>query len=110
MLAVARLACAMLAALLAAPADAVTPQEPAGPITSASQQSAQLQALIQAGIAHERAGDLAAAAEAYRKALQLAPKSAVAHDRLGFTLGQQGDTEGAVEECRKAVALDPRLC
>ena len=45
----------------------------------------------------EKAGDLAAAAEAYREALRLAPRFAEAHDRLGFVLGRLGQTEDALD-------------
>ena len=65
--------------------------------------AAEARRLVAAGLAQEKAGDLAAAAESYRAALRAAPRFAEAHDRLGFVLGQQGRTEEAIAEFRRAM-------
>ena len=46
------------------------------------------------GVVYERQKDFAAAAASYAKAIDYAPRMAEAHDRLGFVLGQQGQTRG----------------
>lgn len=62
---------------------------------------------IEAGLAHERAGDLERAEEAYRKAAALAPGDAVAHFNLGNVLLARGRPEAAAERFEQAAALDP---
>src|SRR5688500_7644331 len=44
------------------------------------------------GVVHERRKDFSAAARLYTAAIGAAPRMAEAHDRLGFVLGQQGQT------------------
>src|SRR6185369_14735939 len=55
-------------------------------------------ALIETGLVREREKDFPAAAAAYAKAIEYAPRMAEAHDRLGFVLGQQGRTGEALLE------------
>jgi tetratricopeptide (TPR) repeat protein len=52
-------------------------------------------------------GELEEAAAKYRRALQLQPGSAEAHQSLGTVLEKQGDTDGAAAAYRKAVELNP---
>src|SRR5207244_842851 len=51
--------------------------------------------------------DVLAAERAFRRAVELAPKSAVAHSNLGVSLQYQGDLDGAIAEFRTALALRP---
>jgi adenylate cyclase len=51
---------------------------------------------------------LAAAEEASRKALELAPKLAEAHASRGFALSLSGDNDGAAREFERALELDPQ--
>jgi tetratricopeptide (TPR) repeat protein len=52
----------------------------------------------------ERIGD---AERAYRQAIELDPKNAVAHNNLGWTLGLQGKFDECLSEARKAIELRP---
>ncbi len=52
-------------------------------------------------------GDLAKAAEDFRKAVELDPKYASAYNGLGVSLRQSGDLDGAVASWKKAVELKP---
>src|SRR5262245_30887678 len=54
-------------------------------------------------------GRLDEAASAYERAIRLAPRQAVLHDRLAFLRGRQGRTEEAIAGFRKAIALQPTL-
>jgi tetratricopeptide (TPR) repeat protein len=54
-------------------------------------------------------GQLAEAVRAYRKAITLQPKYALAYTNLGFTLRAQGKLAEAEAASRKAIALEPRL-
>ncbi len=44
----------------------------------------------------------------FRKAIDLDPKSAMAHNRLGAALRAQGRLDEAIACCRKAIELDPK--
>jgi Flp pilus assembly protein TadD len=55
------------------------------------------------------AGDLDGAISQFRAAISSSPNYAAAHFELGMALRQQGKSEEAEEEFRKATALDPRL-
>lgn len=65
---------------------------------------AQLQIL--AGAARDR-GDFAAAADYYRQALALEPRSVLAHNSLGTSLARLGRPEEAAREFEAALAIDP---
>jgi Flp pilus assembly protein TadD len=52
-------------------------------------------------------GDPAAAAEAFARAVRLAPRFAQARHNLGVALGQLGDVDGAVDALRLALLVDP---
>jgi predicted O-linked N-acetylglucosamine transferase (SPINDLY family) len=64
-------------------------------------------ALVQRGLAHHRAGRLAAAAADYRDALARAPDDAEALRLLGTVHAMQGDDEEALRLLRRAAAQDP---
>lgn len=53
------------------------------------------------------AGHAARAEAAFRRAIALDDRLAMAHSNLGALLGQRGDYAGAVAELERAVALDP---
>jgi len=55
------------------------------------------------------AGDIEGAVSQFRAAISSSPKYAAAHFELGVALRQQGKSEEAQEEFRKATELDPRL-
>ena len=54
-----------------------------------------------AGVGLFRAGEFAAAAERFREAARLAPRSAAHHANLGRALARAGDTRGAAEALRE---------
>jgi Flp pilus assembly protein TadD len=54
-----------------------------------------------------QAEDLARATEDFRKAAELDPKYASAHNGLGVSLRQSGDIDGAIASWKKAVGLKP---
>ncbi|MBI4526491.1 MAG: tetratricopeptide repeat protein [Deltaproteobacteria bacterium] len=51
-------------------------------------------------------GDLEEAARLYRESIQCCP-TAEAHTFLGWTFSFEGRYDEAIEECKKAIALDP---
>lgn len=59
------------------------------------------------GYARSRAGESAAAVEAYREAVRLAPGDAQAHNNLGALLIARGELEEGQREVQAALALDP---
>jgi tetratricopeptide (TPR) repeat protein len=56
-----------------------------------------------------KTGDVEGAISQFRAAIGSAPNYAAAHFELGVALRQQGKSEEAQEEFRKAASLDPRL-
>jgi Tfp pilus assembly protein PilF len=54
----------------------------------------------------QMSGDLTAAIELYRRSIAACP-TAEAHTFLGWTYSFQGRLEDAIEECQKAIAVDP---
>jgi tetratricopeptide (TPR) repeat protein len=55
----------------------------------------------------KRSRDLRPAAEAYRKAVELAPSMGEAHYGLGYVLLQMNDVEGSLAEIESAISLAP---
>ena len=92
--------------VVAAVACVALAQQPTAPVPAKDASAA---ALLERGQALEARNDLAGAAEAYRQAVDLAPKNARARDKLGFVLGRQGRTEEALEAFASAVKIDPTL-
>ncbi|MFO1188895.1 MAG: tetratricopeptide repeat protein [Alphaproteobacteria bacterium] len=64
-------------------------------------------ALLQAGIAHQRAGRLGDAARLYEQVLASAPNDANALNLLGLIHHAKGDTEAALPLLERAVSLRP---
>jgi tetratricopeptide (TPR) repeat protein len=62
--------------------------------------------LFERGYEAQAAGHFDEAVECYRRSLAIHP-SAEAHTFIGWTFSQQGKHEEAIEECRKAIAVDP---
>ena len=51
-------------------------------------------------------GDLELAAQFYKRSIELHP-TAKAHTFLGWTYHYQGKVDEAIDECKKAIAIDP---
>jgi len=64
--------------------------------------------ILAAGLAHHRAGDLAAAARCYQQVLQRAQSHAEAWHLLGLVHAQSGDHANALVLINRALALAPR--
>src|ERR1700682_1032060 len=60
------------------------------------------------GIARLENGDAAGSLPLLRRAVELDPRSAPAHNYLGFALGRTGSVSQAISEFRRALELDPR--
>lgn len=58
------------------------------------------------GFEFHRAGELEEAIERYRMSLSVAP-SAEAHTFLGWAYSHRNDLDAAIEECHKAIEVDP---
>ena len=58
------------------------------------------------GYRYQTNGRLAEAVSRYEQSIKLFP-TAEAHTHLAWILGMQGKVEDAIEECYKAIALDP---
>ena len=56
----------------------------------------------------QAAGDLDAAMETYRRSLAVWP-TAEAHTFLGWAMSFQGRLDEAIEECHRAIAVDPEF-
>ena len=54
----------------------------------------------------QMSGDLGAAIDLYRRSIAACP-TAEAHTFLGWTYSFQGRLEDAIEECQRAIAVDP---
>lgn len=68
-----------------------------------------LEALVNLGIVHLRAGDPKGARDLFRKALSLDSRAARAWNGLGVALLRTGEERASIEAWSKAVALDPKL-
>lgn len=60
------------------------------------------------GYYHQIEGDLHAAAECYIQSIEASPNPE-AHAFLGWVLGLMGEVDHAIEECKKALKLDPEF-
>jgi tetratricopeptide (TPR) repeat protein len=81
------------------PPPQVDPAPPSGTDDAASH--------LTLGQAHKKRGDLKAAIDEYRKAVQLKPHYAEAHSALGAALCDAGDHDSGAQECREAIRLNP---
>lgn len=61
------------------------------------------------GVALHQQGQHAAAAASYRRALQIDPAYAIAHNNLGVALYHAGETEAAVDSFRAALSSQPNF-
>ncbi len=61
------------------------------------------------GVALHQAGDVAGAADSYRRALRIDPRHALAYNNLGVALADRGDSTAAREAFARAAELDPTL-
>lgn len=64
-------------------------------------------ALLKEGMAHQQAGDLAAAERLYRRVAAARPRDANAHNLLGVVARQRGDPRAALRHTGRALALQP---
>ena len=62
--------------------------------------------LFQSAYQLQKQGDLELAVQFYQKSIELHP-TAEAHTFLGWTYRFQGKLDEAIEECKKAIAIDP---
>jgi tetratricopeptide (TPR) repeat protein len=69
---------------------------------------AQALSLWQEGYRLQMAGDLDAAITAYQRSLTVRP-TAEAHTFLGWAMSFQGRLAEAIEECHRAIAVDPEF-
>ena len=65
-------------------------------------------ALWREGYRLQMAGDLEGAIETYRRSLAVLP-TAEAHTFLGWVMSFQGRLDEAIEECHRAIAVDPEF-
>jgi len=59
------------------------------------------------GVALHQAGDVAAAADSYRRALRIDPRHALGYNNLGVALADRGDANAAREAFTRSAELDP---
>ena len=62
--------------------------------------------LFQEAYEHQMEGELEAAIELYQRSIETYP-TAEAHTFLGWTYSFQGKLDEAIEECKKAIEIDP---
>jgi tetratricopeptide (TPR) repeat protein len=90
----------LLATLALSAAPAVFGQAAAPP-------AADPRALVEAGLAHHKAGRFAEAIAAYQAFLELQPQAVEIRSNLGAALVHEGRYEDAIEQYRQALAVDP---
>lgn len=64
-------------------------------------------ALINLGKALQKSGNVTEARACFEKAVDISPRSAIAHSALAGALKEAGDVDKSVQEYRQAIALDP---
>ena len=74
----------------------------------------QLEKMLNSAIGYEVSGadaldrgDWKAAAESFRKGIEVAPQEASLHHKLGTALALMGDGQGAIDQFKRSIALDP---
>ncbi|SOD04045.1 Serine/threonine protein kinase, partial [bacterium JGI 053] len=92
----------------AAPQPAAQPPAPPASAATAAAGGGEAAAVNHEGEALFEQGDLARAAERFRRAVRAAPGNAYYHNNLGWALFQLGQVDEAGRELREAVRLDPR--
>src|SRR5262245_19759922 len=65
-------------------------------------------ALFHSAYEAQMRGDLETAVDLYKRSIALHP-TAEAHTFLGWTYSFQGALDDAIEECKKAIAVDPEF-
>jgi Flp pilus assembly protein TadD/Tol biopolymer transport system component len=63
---------------------------------------------LRAGMANERTGNYPGAVRLYRRGLEIEPNNVELLNAMGFALFQQGNSQEALVELEKAVAIDPK--
>ena len=71
-------------------------------------EASQAEAHFRAAYAAQTRGDLNEAIALYRKSLACVP-TAEAHTFLGWALSLKGDYAAAIQECHRAIAVDPQF-
>jgi Tfp pilus assembly protein PilF len=66
----------------------------------------QARELFQRAYRAQMAGQLDRAVELYKQSIEVCP-TAEAHTFLGWTYHFQGDTQAAIDECKRAIEVDP---
>ncbi len=84
----------------------VTAAHPANAQEAATAPSG-VQAQIAAGDHHFNAGEMDKAVQAYRRAVESAPRDALAHYKLGVALGRINKYGEAIQQLEEAVKLEP---
>jgi Tfp pilus assembly protein PilF len=64
--------------------------------------------LFREAYSHQMAGELETAIELYRQSIEAYP-TAEAHTFLGWSYSFQGKLDEAIEECKKAIEIDPEF-
>jgi tetratricopeptide (TPR) repeat protein len=82
------------------------PLDPSGPQAASDPAKEGARRAFQAAYILQSAGELERAADAYDRSLRLAPSSE-AHTFLGWTLSFMGRYDAAIDECRRAIEVDP---
>jgi Tfp pilus assembly protein PilF len=73
-----------------------------------SEAGRQAETHFRAAYAAQMRGDLDEAIDLYRRSLACVP-TAEAHTFLGWALSQRGDHVAAIEECHRAIEIDPQF-
>jgi tetratricopeptide (TPR) repeat protein len=99
----------LLLTAMSASAQNDAPRDPGQLRATIQQNPSDPKLYIELGLAYWDRNDDRSAFEAFEKAVDVAPKSAEAHNFLGVALMKKADLAGAIKELRTAVSLDPKL-
>ena len=78
------------------------------PPHAAGNPAAEAERVCEEALEHQMLGDLEEAIRLYRRSIQILP-TAKAHTFLGWTYSFQGRAEEAIQECLRAIEVDPRF-
>ncbi len=92
---------------LAARDTSASPPSAPGPVQG-DIQKAQAEFYLRKALHRQSAGDIDAAVRLYERSIQLYP-SAEAHTFLGWALSLHGKLDAAIDECKRAIAIDPQF-